>query len=319
MSKAIEQVSGMTLGHVKLGYRGGVTGSVRHQVHDGDTFLVQAVGNFGVRMLAVDAPEMSFLLPGKSAYVSLSDSKWETFLSDPFAKNMPAFKSPLTPGLLTYLQARVGPGTAANHYRHAVDAEDALEREVLKDLKTLGQSEDTFQFILVCAFEVTDRYGRFLGYINRNQPDAKVPEPRPPTYNLRLLQEARVSPYFIWPNIDPFRKQGSLINAVIAPGKANTTAKKAAAIKQVRQSMADARKLKMGIFDEKDPLKLEPFELRFLAQRYPPGRWVIDLSRNDDTLISPQNYYTIPNSEDRLYIPEEYVPLFVEKGWKRQA
>jgi hypothetical protein len=83
--------------------------------------------------------------------------------------------------------------------------------------------------------------------------------------------------------------------------------------------MANARNLKIGIFDEKDPLRLEPFEVRFLAQRFPPSRWVIDLSRNDDTLISPQNYYTIPNSEDRLYISEEYVPLFVEKGWKRQV
>jgi hypothetical protein len=46
---------------------------------------------------------------------------------------------------------------------------------------------------------------------------------------------------------------------------------------------------------------------------------VIDLSKNDDVLIKPQEYYTIPNVEDRLFIPEEYVPLFVEAGWKKQA
>ena len=83
--------------------------------------------------------------------------------------------------------------------------------------------------------------------------------------------------------------------------------------------MHNARKLKIRIFDGKDPLKLEPFEIRFLARRYPPDRWVIDLSRNDDTLVYSQKYYSILHAEDRLFIPEEYVPLFVESGWKRQA
>jgi len=44
---------------------------------------------------------------------------------------------------------------------------------------------------------------------------------------------------------------------------------------------------------------------------------VIDLGRNDDSLVPPQEYYAVQNPEDRLFIPEEYVPLFVEKGWKR--
>jgi hypothetical protein len=35
-------------------------------------------------------------------------------------------------------------------------------------------------------------------------------------------------------------------------------------------------------------------------------------------LIKPQKYYIVANIEDRLFIPEEYVPLFVEAGWKRQ-
>jgi hypothetical protein len=61
----------------------------------------------------------------------------------------------------------------------------------------------------------------------------------------------------------------------------------------------------------------EEFELRFLSRRQPPDRWVIDLGRDDDALLPPQAYFTIPNPEDRLYIPGEYVPLFVEAGWRR--
>ena len=65
---------------------------------------------------------------------------------------------------------------------------------------------------------------------------------------------------------------------------------------------------------------LEPFELRFLSRQKAPNRWVIDLSNTaTNTLMHPTNYYTIPNSEDRLFIPSEYVPLFVEKGWQRQS
>jgi hypothetical protein len=49
-----------------------------------------------------------------------------------------------------------------------------------------------------------------------------------------------------------------------------------------------------------------------------PGRWVIDLGVNNDVLIRPENYYQIPHPEHRLFISAEYVPLFVERGWKRQ-
>ncbi len=320
MTKAIEQLkSGLTVGHAALGFRGGVTGSVRQQVHDGDTISVRAVGNFGIRFLGVDAPEISFRLPGETRFTALSSSKWEAFLSDPLAQSLPPFNPPLAPGLLNHLQAGVGPGAATNHRHHAEAAEDALEEEVLKDIQALGQTEEVFQFFLVFANEVADRYGRLLCFINRNQPHPTDPAPRPLSYNERLLQAAKVSPYFIWPNINPFRKQKSVVASVLPPGTANNVADSDKTLKLARQWVRDARQQQTGLFDAQNPLKLEPFEIRFLARRSPPGRWVIDLSKNDDVLIKPQEYHTIPNVEDRLFIPEEYVPLFVEAGWKRQA
>jgi hypothetical protein len=213
----------------------------------------------------------------------------------------------------------VGPDAAVNHYQHAQAAEDALEDEVFQDLAALGQSEDDFQFFLAFAHEVMDRYGRFLCFINRNQPDADHPEPRPRSYNERLLEAGRVSPYFIWPNINPFRAQGSLTAAVLQPGTGHTVAEGDAALKAARQWVRDARQQQRGLFDAQNPLQLQPFEVRFLARRRPPNRWVIDLSKNEDLLFQPQDYCTVPHIEDRLFIPEEYVPLFVEAGWQRQT
>ena len=319
MTKAIEQLpSGVTIGHAGLGYRSGVAGSVRQQVHDGDTIVVRAIGNFGVRFLGVDAPEISFTLPEDPAFRGLSDPRWENFLAKPFDEEFPPFDPPLGQGLRQHLKARAGAGAALNHRRHAEAAEDLLEEEVRKDLNALGQSEEAFQFYLVFAGEVMDRYGRLLGYINRYQPDPFNPEERPLSYNERLLRDGRVTPYFIWPNINPFRSRGSAVQAVIPPGKANQMAEEDETLQRARQWVRTARQKKLGIFDGSDPLRLLPFEVRFLARRRPPDRWIIDLGKDDVVLIKPQKYYTVSNIEDRLFIPEEYVPLFVEAGWKRQ-
>lgn len=74
-----------------------------------------------------------------------------------------------------------------------------------------------------------------------------------------------------------------------------------------------------GIFNPDDLLKVEPFEVRFLADQQRPTRWVIDLSKNSDILVDAQKYHIIKNPEDRLFVPEEYVALFVEKGWNKKS
>lgn len=89
-------------------------------------------------------------------------------------------------------------------------------------------------------------------------------------------------------------------------------------LRRAGEWVREARARHLGVFNAMDPLLFEPFELRLLAGRRPPQRWVIDLSRNDDVLVHPQNYHTIPHLEDRLFLPEEFVPLFVENGWRRE-
>src|SRR5262249_34361684 len=159
--------------------------------------------------LGVDAPEISFQPPANNAFIELKDPRWEAVLADPFAANLPPFNPPLDAGLQAALQARVGPGTAANHFAHAKKAKDELVRQVKADQAVLGKSDEAFEFFLAFASDVIDRYGRLLAYINRAQPDDHTPEPRPLTYNERLLKAGLITPYFIWPNVNPFRRQAS--------------------------------------------------------------------------------------------------------------
>lgn len=318
MSKTIEQINGMTVGHMALGLHGNKPGSVRQQVHDGDTITVRADGNFGVRFLACDTAEISFTLPGKTTFTGIDSPDWEAFLSNPFADGLPAFDPPLDPGLLQFLQPLYGPGTAPNHARSAHKAQEVLEAFVQADIDSLAQDTSTFRFFMAFATEVIDRYGRFLGYINRDQPEATAANPRPLSYNERMLESGWATPYFIWPNLNPFRKQPSLLQAVILPGKANHTAESDKSLRQARGWVRLARANKVGIFAAEDPLRLLPFELRFLSRRQPPDRWVIDLGKSDDVMLRPQAYHTIANIEDRLFIPPEFVALFVEAGWKMQ-
>jgi hypothetical protein len=315
MSNAFESTkSGSTIGHAGLGIQGDLIGSVRQIVHDGDTIKVRAIGNISTRFLGVDAPEISFTLPGKTSFTILSNIRWEDFLRDPLNPQYGDFSTPLSPGLQVELQNRVGPGAATNHYHHAQIAQKALEDEIINDISILDETDEIFQFYLSFSYEVMDRYGRVLCFVNRNQPKEDVPAPRPLSYNERLLAKGVVTPYFIWPNISPFRKYAAAINAVLEPFSANQI--KDVKFQSSRAAYQLARQQNCGVYDANNPLRLYPFEVRFLAQRRPPVRWVIDLSKSNDILVPPQEYFMIPNPEDRLYIPEEFVPLFTQKGWK---
>jgi endonuclease YncB( thermonuclease family) len=64
MTKAVEQLrSGLVVGHAGL-RSAGTSGPVRKDVPDGDTVAVHAAGDLGVRLLGVDAPEVTAPLPG---------------------------------------------------------------------------------------------------------------------------------------------------------------------------------------------------------------------------------------------------------------
>ncbi len=319
MAKTIKHFQGRTVGHVGLGVFGDEIGTVKRQVYDGDTITVRALGNLSIRFLGIDTAEKNIPLPGRGdAFISLSDPRWDAFLSDPFAAGGPLSPSPFSKDLTSHLKKRIVPGLAKNHRKYGEDAEDLLEQFVQADLQEMGMSKKDFSFYLRFAFEIMDGYGRFLCFINRDQPNANVPSTRPPSYNERMLQAGMASPYFIWPNINPWRAYGSIVDAVFAPGTANEMAEADAKLKQARDAVKAARQDHVGIFCADDPLLIQPFEIRYLSRCSPPSRWVIDLSQNDDILIHPENYYTVPYAEDRLYISPQHVPLFVQAEWQEQ-
>ncbi|WP_283134032.1 thermonuclease family protein [Rhizohabitans arisaemae] len=317
MAKAIEQpVPGITVGHAMIARSKGAPQSITQMVHDGDTVNVAADGNFGVRLLGVDAPEVSFELPRNTGrpdvpkgFVKITNPAWTVFLADPFEAGYPPLS--LRPALHNHLSTRLDEQTAANHAAHAGPSTEALRAMIAADITEQGLTPETFRLRMAFAHEILDRYGRLLCYVNREQPTA----PRPPYYNERLLAAGHVMPYFIWPNVDPFVKQQSTpALAVPAPGGALELASKGA-LGRAREAVRQARTGGLGLWNPADPLRLFPFELRYLAQRRAPDRFVVDLSDEGSELLHPQSYFRIPNPEDRLFVNAEHAPLFAEKGW----
>jgi hypothetical protein len=290
--------------------------SLNASVPDGDTVGVHLEGSASVRFLGIDSPEKSFDLAVFQGGNSLDSGNWENYLTDPFLPPFGPFA--LDDDLAAHLRTRTGPGAGANHHLHATNAGAALRALVQSDMNALGQDPDTFSYFMAFSFEVFDSNGRFLAFINRNQPDANNPAPRPLAYNERMLQLGAALPYFIWPNIDPFRDD-SLLDAVIAPGTANQVAQATPALRRARDFIRQARIDGNGVFDPADPLRFEAFEIRYLGRREVPSRAVIDLSRNDDVILRPQSYFRIPNPEDRLFIPPAFVTLFVSRGWRLEG
>jgi hypothetical protein len=314
MPRAIEQIGALVVAHAGLGLYGTEVGTVRQQVTDGDSVSVRALGDIGVRLLGIDAPELSAPLPGEDRFTPLSDPGWEEYLTNPESR-WPEFAG-LDEGLRAHLGVALGVGAAANQHRHAKAAEDALETAVEEDIAAMGRSEDDFRFFIAFAYELMDRYGRLLGFLNRDQPDDREPTPRPLSYNERLLERAAVSPYFIWPNVNPFRAAPSISDAVIEPGAAPQVAESDPSLARARASVGNARRTGVGLFEPADPLRLQPFEVRFLSRGQPPDRWIIDLGTAGDDLLPPQAYHTVANVEDRLFVPTHFVPLFQQRGWR---
>ncbi len=274
-----------TVGNVGLGESRGKVGSVKQEVHDGDTIAVKAMGNFGVRFLGVDAPEISFPIGAKSqAFIQLNNEKWVRYLEDPFVNNS-KYMQKFSEGLLGHLEERLGRDTAMNHYRHAEKAHRALEGIVESDRKALGLSLAEFRLIVVFAFEVMDRYGRMLGLIDTYIEDEEIRKERP-FYNLRLMKLGLVNPYLIWPNLDPFRKKTSLSGTLFRPDQRDQYLK--SEVGDLMKWTREAREKKFGVYDKDDPLLLEPFEVRYLGRQDTPTRWVIDLSKDNNLLLSPR-------------------------------
>jgi hypothetical protein len=207
-----------------------------------------------------------------------------------------------------------------NHHAHAKAAEAELEAQMLADEQQMTAAGVEFQLFLAYAMEKMDVYGRLLAFLNRNQPDATNLGPRPPTYNQRMLAGGFARPYFIWPNIDPFRQQPDLLSAVPTPDGLPGWVANAPSLIDARAATAAARAAGAGTWHADNPLMLDAHEFRAMWDLRPPHRWVVDLSgQHYGAILAPHRYLDVPHHEDRLYVPPESVSLWLERGWTRGA
>jgi len=311
----------------KLANRSGNPGTITQAVVDGDTLRVLLPGAQGLRFLACDTPEKKIEFPARSepdappapkrapAFVALDDARWADYLGSVFDDGKwGAFDPPLPAALIRHLRERVTSGAARNQWDHASAATKGLQKLIALDRDARGLEDVALAFFIAYSHEVLDRYGRPLVFVNI---DEKAKANRPEIYNVRMIAEGLASPLFIWPNIDPFREM-KVTDAAMPPKKLRGRAARTGSLQRARKAAADARGAGKGIYAAAAPLDLQAFELRYLARRAAPDRWVIDLSadKDDDRLTPAVKYYAVPKMEDRLFIPAEYVPLFREKGWK---
>lgn len=295
------------------GFWGDKIGSVKQVTHDGDTLKVYDFGNISVRFLGIDTPEISFEIKDKCGFTNTDHSKWKDFL-DNIESNWQNMEQALGSDLKNFLVNKIhsSPNAAKNHHDHAEAAEDELENLIQLDIDNHHLSKESFEFFIPLSYEIFDSYGRLLGFVHRNDKTN-----RPESYNIQMLALGRALPYFIWPNINPFRREPSLVDAVYDdPDIFRAKVSSDSSLQEARRLFKQARIDKLGVFSDQEfqPLVLEPFELRMLGRKSAPSRWFIDLAALDHYLHPPERYFAhLP--EDRLFIPEHFVALFESKGW----
>lgn len=319
MPNALDKVGNNSFlsGRFVQGRHGGELGSIKRIVHDGDTISISTGLNFSVRFLGVDTPEISYHRPGQELpFVRPDDPAIAAALADPFGPHLPHIPG-VSKALKDALSARATADAGANHYALAVKAQEKLEELVAADTAQLGFDVAAgLPFFLAFAYEALDGYGRFLCYVHPDQPNTP-PAQRKRSYNERMLSTGFSAPYFIFPNVDPFRSRGSPLNAAMNAISPQKILQAAPSLRRAREEARRAREAGLGIHKPGEALIFDAFELRFICDRRAPSRWVIDLSGDDRVLRHPQTYLQVPMAEDRLWVPEEFVPVFEDAGWQR--
>jgi endonuclease YncB( thermonuclease family) len=344
---------------------------------DGDTIQTAKEGLMDIRFCGVDTPELGLMLAKHEfnylfnveeekarktpdlTYVPTEE--FEEYFSNPFDMNKypdsEAFINALGEEFVNnHLRKILNKHTAKNHKIHAEKARLELVKIVENDIRRSIKASDMFQLYIEFPYEILDRFGRFLGwvYYERDKPrkgkDSKK-ERVSLSYNEIMLKKGYAIPYFIWPNVSPLEESNASLSIMQSLPNAKdfrNCIESDDILTNVRDSVKNARKNGLGIFEEKDRLMLLPFELRYLIDRYtfsgvtsqsitckkrngsdsalddksskkPLHRYVLDLSKLDNPELElPSNYYKI-ELENRLFVDEHFVPLFYAKGYGIQG
>ena len=146
--------------------------TLKQKVHDGDTINVRGPGNWS--SLPRHRRGRGFSTNKRQRRFSTNERRgMETYLSNPFAKDK-KYESSFSLELHDYLVSKFSDDAGNNQHRNTEDARKSLINLFEQDMKDLDQSKEELKFFIYFVFEVMDRYGRLLGYINRNQPSEEI-------------------------------------------------------------------------------------------------------------------------------------------------
>lgn len=336
LGQAIDETNrGFKIGHATLFHKD----DIGRTILDGDTVKIFLDGYINSRFLGIDTPEKGLDLPNldgiidiaqptdyekrrKRVWREINHHAWVKYLENPFDESFDdadSFRKKLGDGLLSYLKSKTGPLVAKNHYDNSLRAREILTEIINKDKQATEQQGREYRFFLRFAFEILDTYGRLLCYLHQ---DKKTEERgNNESYNELMLKAGYAIPYYIFPNIDPFIRFSSILDAIPdVHGDRfafNRLIQKSSKLKRARELISSIRKQqKPSLFTGEESLKLLPFELRLLQRREKPNRHVMDLSNPEPIIHPPEDYYLISKEEDRLFIPAEYNYIFEKRGYK---
>lgn len=295
-------------------FEGDLIRPVKHAVKDGDTLLMRSE----IRLTGVDTPETRFSIRGDTTkfdkVLTLSNPKIKSFLAR-ISSNLRDYLKPK----LELANGHVGLGT--NQYQWGKEGTrefDSVVEGVMTNRST--------NLIIMTSVEVTDQYGRLLGYINRKKKPKKgevlVEKPTfERSLNIKMLSTGYAFMYLIYPNLVIEKGETEPISMSTLLSNASNTSMldiERPMIKTVVKTFSKAVSAGKGLFKSKDAHKaqviLDPFEFRYLARIFDENEKYKGPDRLCADMASQRLY-----PADRYFEVEKKNRLYFNKGDEKMA
>ena len=284
-------------------------------VKDGDTLAMRSE----IRLVGIDTPETKFSLKETRKFdnlISLSNQKIMTFLKN------------TSPSLRDYLKPKIennDGNIGTNQFEYGKQATQEFS-SIVKKIMT----HNATNLILMTSIEVTDRYGRLIGYVNRKKTE-KTGEVLKETlkfensFNIRMLETGYAFMYLLYPNLVIEKKDKENISTTLTTLGLDIDDKTPDIEKPIIKTIVKTFKKSIssgkGLFPTKKSAEpkvvLDPFEFRYLGRIFDPtasskgpDRFCADMVSGK--LYPPDRYYEVPK-ENRLFYDKKYKKVALKK------
>ncbi len=289
-------------------FEGDLIRPIEGSVKDGDTLAMKSE----IRLVGIDTPETKFSLKETAKFDNL------IILSNPKIKS---FLRRVSPALRDYLKPKIennDGNVGTNQLKCGKQATAAFTSIVTKIMH-----HNATNLILMTSVEVTDRYGRLIGYVNRKKAK-KTGEVLAESlsfeksFNLRMLETGYAFMYLIYPNLVVEKEEESrnisITDAAASAAESRIPDIEKPLIKAIVKNFKKAVSSGKGLFPLKDASKsdvfLDPFEFRYLARIFDawssnskgPDRLCADMVSGK--LYPADKYFEVPK-ENRLFFDKK--------------